>query len=187
MLLDPILKRFQFNFRGNQKTNDLAHPEWYYAFSLKSIGDHFPFLELLQRVTNKKNKKTFRGYPKKDHLNEFPLDPEAPEGIDVIGQFISGICAEIVDKLSQDLVQVKEDPEIFWRTLNESLNFKKELRRRYKYQNESDPLRLFYSNYMDAWLRMEEDCTLRGGRRREGEERRRGRGGRKGMGEKGTK
>lgn len=138
ILLEPIIQRFRFHFRGTQKTNDLSHPEWYYSFVLDSIQKHQSFLEMLQRT----------------------FEDSESENYDTISLFISGFCSEIVDKLSEDLETIESNQEIFWQTLNETLTFKKELQQRYDYSNDyPHPLRLFCSNYMDFWIDLETKRT----------------------------
>lgn len=137
ILLDPIIQRFRYHFRGTQKTNDLYHPEWYYSFALDSIQKHKPFLDLLQRI----------------------LDDSDVGEFDIVSLFISGVCSEIVDKLSEDIGPIEEKQDIFWNTLNETLSFKKELRHRYDYTDSyPHPLRIFYANYMDYWVQLETEC-----------------------------
>lgn len=44
---EPLLAKFDFHFDSSRKTNDAAHPEWYYQQVSEWIQANVPFVRVL--------------------------------------------------------------------------------------------------------------------------------------------
>ncbi|XP_045596611.2 LOW QUALITY PROTEIN: RAD50-interacting protein 1 [Procambarus clarkii] len=112
LLLRPLEVRFFFHFSGNKPTNSRENPEWYFTQILKWISAHENFLNTrIQPVLNRCG-----------HQN-----------ISAKVEFMRGLVRLAVIKLAADLPQVQYDDDIFCTTVQETLNFEREMSQTYGY------------------------------------------------------
>eukprot|EP01117_Protostelium_nocturnum_P008696 TRINITY_DN3117_c0_g1_i2.p1 TRINITY_DN3117_c0_g1~~TRINITY_DN3117_c0_g1_i2.p1 ORF type:complete len:794 (-),score=300.53 TRINITY_DN3117_c0_g1_i2:47-2206(-) len=106
-LLHPLITRFNFNFRGEKQTNNLEKPEWYFTNVLNTISSRSDFLLLkIQPIFNDNDMARY----------------------DAKEEFIKGMVKAVNSKLSHDLnTSLKENPPVFYHTLNEAISFERSL------------------------------------------------------------
>ncbi|CAL4091376.1 unnamed protein product [Meganyctiphanes norvegica] len=112
LLLRPLEVRFVYHFSGNKATNSRENPEWYFTQVLKWISAHEDFL-------NKRIQPILRrcGHDK----------------VNAKIEIMRGLVRLVVLKLSQDLPDVQYDDDLFCTTVQETLNFERELSIAYNY------------------------------------------------------
>ncbi|KAG7161228.1 RAD50-interacting protein 1-like [Homarus americanus] len=112
LLVRPLEVRFFFHFSGNKPTNSRENPEWYFTQILKWISAHENFLNSrIQPVLNRLG-----------HQNTSAKV-----------EFMRGLVRLVVIKLAADLPDVQFDDDIFCSTVQETLNFEREMSLTYGY------------------------------------------------------
>ncbi|KAB7496371.1 RAD50-interacting protein 1 [Armadillidium nasatum] len=133
--------RFCFHFNGEKGTNSCKNPEWYLSQVLKWIAAHESFLECyIQPILNQ--------------CGQTKVNAKI--------QFIKGLLHLVVAKLHSDIPQVKDDEDLFCRTIQETLNFERELRLGYGYPS-SQPTVLnviTQANVFHYWISVERKFAL---------------------------
>ncbi|KAL7639162.1 UNVERIFIED_CONTAM: hypothetical protein RMT77_010696 [Armadillidium vulgare] len=141
LLLKPLQVRFCFHFNGEKGTNSCKNPEWYLSQVLKWIAAHESFLEC--------------------HIQPI-LNQCGQTKVNAKIQFIKGLLHLVVAKLHSDLPEVKDDEDLFCRTIQETLNFERELRLGYGYPS-SQPTVLnviTQANVFHHWISVERKFAL---------------------------
>lgn len=112
LLLRPLEVRFVYHFSGNKATNSRQNPEWYFTQVLKWISAQEEFL-------NKRIQPILRrcGHDK----------------VNAKVEIMRGLVRLVVLKLSQDLPEIQYDDDLFCTTVQETLNFERELSMTYNY------------------------------------------------------
>lgn len=112
LLVKPLEVRFVFHFSGNKATNSRENPEWYFTQILKWISAHENFLHTrIQPVLNRC-----------DHQNTSAKV-----------EFMRGLVRLIIIKLAADFPEVQYDDDLFCSTVQETLNFEREISVTYGY------------------------------------------------------
>lgn len=112
LLVRPLEVRFLFHFTGSKATNSRENPEWYFTQVLKWIAAHENFLNMrIQPVLNQCNHKNTSAKV----------------------EFMRGLVRLVVLKLASDLPEVQYDDDTFCCTIQETLNFERELCEAYGY------------------------------------------------------
>ncbi|KAK4308919.1 hypothetical protein Pmani_019414 [Petrolisthes manimaculis] len=106
LLIRPLQVRFEFHFSGNRATNSREHPEWYLTQVLKWISAHHTFL-------------TTRIQPVLDRCDHPHVNAKV--------EFMRGLVQAVVVKLASDLPHLQYDDDTFSATVQETLNFEREL------------------------------------------------------------
>lgn len=112
LLVKPLEVRFFYHFSGNKVTNSRENPEWYFTQVLKWISAHESFLNSrIQQVLNR------YGY----------------QNTSAKVEFMRGLVRLLVLKLASDLPEVQYDDDLFCSTVQETLNFEREISVTYYY------------------------------------------------------
>ncbi|KAK7078398.1 hypothetical protein SK128_017332 [Halocaridina rubra] len=112
LLVRPLEVRFLFHFSGNKATNSRENPQWYFTQILKWISAHEQFLDTkIQAVLNQCGHKNTSAKV----------------------EFMRGLVRMVVLKLACDLPEVQYDDDAFCTTIQETLNFERELCQSYSY------------------------------------------------------
>lgn len=112
LLVRPLEVRFLFHFTGNKATNSRENPEWYFTQVLKWISAHESFLNT--------------------HIQPI-LNQCGHENTSAKVEFMRGLVCSVVLKLASDLPEVQYDDDTFCCTVQETLNFERELCGSYGY------------------------------------------------------
>ncbi|XP_076037770.1 RAD50-interacting protein 1-like [Oratosquilla oratoria] len=106
LLLRPLQVRFVYHFSSNKATNSREHPEWYLTRVLKWIEVHEDFLtKRIQPVLNRCGHQ---------HSNAKI-------------EFMSDLVRLVTLKLCEDLREIQYDDDLMCHTIQETLNFEREL------------------------------------------------------------
>lgn len=141
LLVRPLEVRFFFHFSGNKPTNRRENPEWYFTQILKWISAHENFLKTrIQPVLNR------CGHQKTSAKVEF----------------MRGLVRLVVIKLAADLPEVQYDDDIFCSTVQETLNFEREISLTYGYPaSQPSVLSVLTQGRIFAWwIRVERKFAL---------------------------
>ncbi|XP_063592461.1 RAD50-interacting protein 1-like [Penaeus indicus] len=112
LLVRPLEVRFFYHFSGNKVTNSRENPEWYFTQVLKWISAHESFLNTrIQQVLNR------YGY----------------QNTSAKVEFMRGLVRLLVLKLASDLPEIQYDDDLFCSTVQETLNFEREISVTYYY------------------------------------------------------
>jgi hypothetical protein len=80
-------------------------------------------------------------------------------------EFLSELCREIQQKLTDDIPLLVGDDSMFWHTLNETLLFEKTIQINYLHEQIPEfphPITIFVTNYtyFTKWLQLELQCIV---------------------------
>lgn len=112
LMIKSLRKRFRFHFYGNKQTNSIDKPEWYFAQVLGWIRDHMSFLD--QRI-------------------QPVLCRAGLESVNAKVEFMRGMVALVVEKMTNDLPDTMYDEHIFSHLVDEAILFDREVKVGYGY------------------------------------------------------
>ncbi|OQR84488.1 RAD50-interacting protein 1-like [Achlya hypogyna] len=117
-LLKPVVRRFQYHFDTNKKTNDITKPEWFFTFVLEILQGHYDFIQQLVAPA----------------LAVASSDVRPP--LDAMTMFIRGLLLPVRHKVSDILPLLLESAKskpLLCHAIDEIVAFEKTLREDYGY------------------------------------------------------
>ena len=141
LLFKPFEVRFCFHFTGNKATNSKENPEWYFTQILQWISLHDAFL---------------------DTWIQPELENAGCTDVSAKHEFMRTLVRLVILKLAADLPQVEYDDDLFCHTIQETLNFERELRLGYGYPSSQPSVLsvLTQAQNFERWIQIERKFAL---------------------------